>query len=67
MLEAISLCEEVSGRKLDYEYVEQNRIGDHIWYISDLGKFENHYPQWRQNYSLKDTIVQIYENNVDRW
>lgn len=67
MLEAISLCEEVSGKKLNYEYVEQNRSGDHIWYISGLGKFESHYPNWRQQYSLKDTIVQIYENNVEKW
>ena len=44
MLEAIELCEQISGRKLKWTYVEDNRIGDHIWWISDVRKFQSHYP-----------------------
>ena len=40
MLEAIACCEELSGRKLNWEYVEDNRIGDHIWYVSDVRRFQ---------------------------
>src|SRR5437773_8918385 len=38
MLEAIDLCEEISGRKLTWSYEETNRAGDHIWWISDVRK-----------------------------
>jgi CDP-paratose 2-epimerase len=44
MFEAIALCEEISGRKLTWSYEETNRIGDHIWWISDVTKFQKHYP-----------------------
>jgi len=65
--EAISLCEEISGKKMNAVYEEQNRIGDHIWYISCLKKFKDHYPEWDQKYNLKQTIQQIHENNIARW
>ncbi len=61
MLEAIELCEEISGEKLNYEYVEQNRIGDHIWYISDVSKFKSHYPEWNFKYNLRDILNEIYD------
>lgn len=60
MLEAIQIGEELSGNKLDYTYVEDNRIGDHIWYISDVSKFKNHYPEWNYNYSIHDILSEIY-------
>ena len=67
MLEAIKLCEEISGKKMNYQYVEDNRSGDHMWYISHLGKFQAHYPNWKQKYILRETIQQIYDNNIQRW
>lgn len=67
VLEAIDLCEEISGNTMNYSISDQNRSGDHIWYISHLGKFQEHYPQWEQKYSLKDTVQQIYDNNVEKW
>ncbi len=67
IIEAGRLSEEISGKKMKSIYSEDNRIGDHIWYISNLGKFQSHYPDWNQKYSLKETLVQIYENNKDRW
>ncbi len=47
MLEAISQVEQLSGRSLDWRYVEEARKGDHICYISNLSKFKNHYPNWK--------------------
>ncbi len=60
MLEAIRLCEEISGRKLQWTYVEDNRIGDHIWYVSDVRKFQEHYPNWKYQYDLRATLEEIY-------
>jgi len=67
MIEAIALCEELSGRRLDWTYRETNRAGDHIWYISDMAKFRAHYPNWRQRYDLRALLAEMYEKNVDRW
>jgi CDP-paratose 2-epimerase len=67
MLEAIALCEEAAGRRLDYRYDPQARIGDHVWYISDLTRFRTHYPEWRLQYSMRDIVRDIYDRNIDRW
>jgi CDP-paratose 2-epimerase len=67
MLEAIALCEEITSRKLDWTYTETNRIGDHIWYISDMSKFKQHYPKWQQQHDLPGLLREIYEKNVERW
>jgi CDP-paratose 2-epimerase len=67
MLEAILICEEIAGRKLNSEYKEANRVGDHIWWISDTRKFSQHYPQWKQLYNVRDILEQIFDRNVDRW
>jgi CDP-paratose 2-epimerase len=60
MLEAIALCEEISGKKLAWEYVEDNRIGDHIWWISDVRKFREHYPEWSFRYGLREILEEIH-------
>jgi CDP-paratose 2-epimerase len=60
MLEAIELCEEISGRKLNWTYVEDNRIGDHIWWISDVRKFQSHYPAFKYRYDLKGILKEIH-------
>lgn len=59
MIESIRLAEEVTGKKLDYEYVEQNRKGDHICYISNLGKLKRHFPNWGITKSLEDIFTEI--------
>lgn len=61
MLESIALCEEISGQKLDHTYVEDNRIGDHIWWISDVRKFQGHYPDWKYRYDLRGILNEIHE------
>ena len=64
MLEAIELCEEISGRKLSWEYIEDNRIGDHIWWISDVRKFREHYPEWNFRYGLREILEEIHAAEV---
>lgn len=61
MLESIAFCEEISGRKLDWTYVEDNRIGDHIWWVSDVRKFQSHYPTWRYSYDMKAILQEIHQ------
>ena len=60
MLEAIDLCEEISGKKLTWNYEETNRIGDHIWWVSDVRKFQAHYPNWKFRYGLREILDEIY-------
>ncbi|MFM2223850.1 MAG: hypothetical protein RJA07_52 [Bacteroidota bacterium] len=66
MQEGITLCEEISGNKMNYTYADDNRIGDHIWYISDVSKFKNHYPEWNYKYDLKITLSQIHDEMMKR-
>ena len=67
MLEAIQMCEEITGRPMKWNYTEKNRIGDHIWYISDLDKFKGHYPNWQMKYNVPAILHEIYEINRERW
>jgi CDP-paratose 2-epimerase len=67
MLEAIGICEELTGQPMVWSYQEQNRIGDHIWYVSDVGKFQSHYPGWRLTYDVRQICREIYEINAERW
>jgi CDP-paratose 2-epimerase len=60
MLEAIQLCEEISGKKLNWSYKEENRIGDHIWWISDVAKFQSHFPEWKYKYDLRGILEEIH-------
>jgi len=66
MLEAIKICEEITGNKMNYSYTDNNRIGDHIWYISDVSKFKTHYPTWDYTYDLIETMQQIYNEQRKR-
>ena len=67
VLEAIQLSEKIAGRELQWEYSETNRIGDHIWWISDNGRFESHYPDWKVTYDVPRILTEIYEGNKERW
>jgi CDP-paratose 2-epimerase len=61
MLEAIALCDELTGRPMNWSYVDDNRIGDHIWWISDIRRFQSHYPDWRINYDIRTTLTEIFD------
>lgn len=62
MLEAIEKTEKILNKKAIYEYKESNRIGDHIWYISDVSKFKKHYPGWDYTYDIDAIIKEICAN-----
>jgi CDP-paratose 2-epimerase len=67
MLEAIGLCQEITGREMNFKYTDDNRSGDHIWYISDLSKFQARYPAWRIRYDVPRILSEIFAYNKDRW
>jgi CDP-paratose 2-epimerase len=67
MLEAIQLCQEIAGRDLQWAYAEDNRIGDHIWWISDNSRFAQQYRDWRLEYDVPKILREIYAANVERW
>jgi CDP-paratose 2-epimerase len=64
MKEAIILCEKIVGKKMNHSYVEDNRIGDHIWYISNVSKFKNHYPNWNYKFNLVNILEQIFTREI---
>lgn len=66
MREAIDACEQITGKKMNYSYDGENRIGDHIWWISDVSKFQCHYPTWQYEYNMDNILEQIYYGITDR-
>ncbi|MBC6989898.1 NAD-dependent epimerase/dehydratase family protein [Hymenobacter sp. BT491] len=64
--EAFKLVEKFSGKSQVYTYVDENRIGDHICYISNLAKMREHYPSWDISVSLEETVHQIYKASSQR-
>ena len=66
VLEAIAKIEEMTGKKLQWNYVNENRKGDHICYISDLSKFRSHYPSWNITISLDEILRQIITDYTQR-
>jgi CDP-paratose 2-epimerase len=67
MQEAISLCEQISKNQFNCKYVEDNRRGDHIWWVSDLRRFQSHYPEWKITFDVPRILNEIYQLNVERW
>jgi CDP-paratose 2-epimerase len=63
IIEAADLVAELTGARLKTEYVETPRVGDHICYISDLGKLKSHFPGWKIEISLRQIVQEI----VDAW
>lgn len=65
--EAIDICERVTGKKIRTTYVETARAGDHLWWISDVRKFQAHYPQWELTHSIARIVEEIFMDNQNRW
>jgi CDP-paratose 2-epimerase len=61
ILEAISLIEKISNKKCSYKILKENRIGDHMWWISDNSEFKKDYPKWKINISLKQSVEQMVQ------
>jgi CDP-paratose 2-epimerase len=66
ILEAFQIASQVSGQPMRYAYVNQNRVGDHICYYSDLAKMKTHYPNWTVTKSVHDTISEIHTAWTER-
>ena len=66
MAEAIKMCEQITGKSMSWSYKEENRIGDHIWWVSDVRRFQAHYPNWKLTYDVKDILVEIHDELVAR-
>lgn len=67
MLEAILVCERLTGRTLNWTYHDDNRVGDHQWWIGDLAAFKSDYPEWRLTRNIEQILSEILELNRDRW
>ena len=66
MLEAIEIAQRLSGRELDYTLADEARVGDHIWWISDVRKFQAHYPEWEYSYDIERTLEEMVETTRER-
>lgn len=66
VLEAVKKCEEITGKKMNAVLKETNRIGDHIWWISNVNKFKSHYTEWNYMYNLNDIFKELYEGMIRR-
>jgi len=60
VIEAIKLCEKIAGGKMNYRVSTKNRAGDHLWYISDVRKFQSHYPEWHYKHGLEQMLIEIH-------
>ncbi|NRA45856.1 MAG: NAD-dependent epimerase/dehydratase family protein [Oligoflexales bacterium] len=67
ILEAIDMIEEFCGKRVEFSVTDQNRIGDHIWYISDVRAFQADYPEWKYKYSIKDILSEIISASEERY
>ena len=67
VIEAIGLAQEIVGEELEWRYEEANRIGDHIWWIGNNGRFESHYPDWKLEYDVRHILEEIRDANSGRW
>jgi CDP-paratose 2-epimerase len=66
-IEAFAVAAEISGREPKINYVQQNRLGDHRWWVSSMARFQRHYPDWKQTYDVPMILREMYEANADRW
>lgn len=67
VLEAIHLSQEITGREMTWSYSPTNRVGDHIWWVGDNGKFQSHYPDWKLEYNVERILNDIHHANAERW
>jgi CDP-paratose 2-epimerase len=67
MLEAISMAQQISGREMNWEYGAENRKGDHVWWVSDIRKFQSHYPGYELQFDTPAILREINDRNHERW
>jgi len=63
IIEAIEKINTIAGLKWNkYTILENNRIGDHKWYITNLNKFKKDYPEWNLKYSIDEILIKMIES-----
>ena len=67
VLEAIQLAQEIAGAEMDWSYSDTNRVGDHIWWIGDNGRFQSQFPSWKLEYDVRRILEEIHQANETRW
>jgi CDP-paratose 2-epimerase len=65
VIESIDLVEQAAGKALSWTYVDENRVGDHICYISDMSKFRSHYPEWSITRALPTIVADLVSSHID--
>ena len=61
VIEALNLVEKLTNIKIQKQIIKTPRVGDHIWYISNLSKFKKHYPKWKQKHNTKKIVEELIE------
>jgi CDP-paratose 2-epimerase len=61
MLEAIAACERLTGKPMNWSYSDQNRTGDHVWWISDVRRFQSDHPDWQYRYDIDAMLAEIVD------
>ncbi len=67
MIEAFAKVEELTGKKAVTEYLDEPRKGDHIWYVSDVSKFQSHYPAWKYEYDIDRLLAELTKAASDQY
>ena len=66
MLEAINMAEQLTDRAFNWTYSDTNRTGDHMWWISDVSRFQQHYPQWQFTHDIEAIMAAVIEGQAER-
>jgi CDP-paratose 2-epimerase len=61
------MSEAITGNTLRWTYSEQSRIGDHIWWVSDISRFQRDYPDYKLSFDIRAILEEVYENGRRRW
>ncbi len=67
LIEADRMCEEIVGHKMIFRYLDSNRSGDHVWWVSDVSKFKSHFPDWNLTWNVQGILEEIFRANKQRW
>ncbi len=67
LVEAIELCQAITGAPMRIERSDRARAGDHKWWITDIGRFQSHYPSWTSRWPLADVLRAMFSENRARW
>ena len=63
VIEALNIVEKIAGIKIKRKILRQNRVGDHIWYVTNMKKFKKHYPNWKQKFSTYKIIEELVKEH----